>query len=58
MNLGLGQIAADAVIVLCNCAEPPRIAATLAGEASYDDLPESRGGLLRARRLAGVLLRS
>lgn len=43
MTLGISEIALNGDVVVCDCAEPPRILAKLAGEAWYDDLTESLG---------------
>ncbi len=39
----MGETAADQDIVLCQCPEPPRIVARLAGEAWCDDMAEVAG---------------
>lgn len=39
----MGETAANGDVVLCDCATPPRIVATLAGESWCDDLAETMG---------------
>ncbi|MDR5853351.1 PAAR domain-containing protein [Caballeronia sp. LZ062] len=43
MTIGGSEIALDNDVVVCDCAEYPRLFARLAGEAWYDDLAESLG---------------
>lgn len=43
MTLGASEIALDNDLVVCGCAEHPRIVAKLAGEAWYEDMAETLG---------------
>ncbi|BBQ01625.1 hypothetical protein BSFA1_67530 (plasmid) [Burkholderia sp. SFA1] len=43
MTLGSSEIALDQDLMVCGCPEHPRVVATLAGEAWYDDLAETLG---------------
>ena len=49
----MGETAADGDVVLCNCAVPPRIVATLAGDAWCDDLVETMGVVTCSTTIAG-----
>ncbi|WP_348600514.1 PAAR domain-containing protein [Cupriavidus sp. BIS7] len=50
--LFMGEIALDGDIVMCRCATPPRIVATLAGETWYEDMGEDSGEVVAASGLA------
>jgi hypothetical protein len=49
----MGETAADGDVVLCNCATPPSIVATLAGDSWCDDLAETMGVVTSSRKVAG-----
>ncbi|SAK88682.1 hypothetical protein AWB75_06076 [Caballeronia catudaia] len=51
MNFFISEIAAHDDVVVCGCSEHPRIFATLAGEAWYDDMAESLG-VIKSRSAA------
>jgi hypothetical protein len=49
----MGETAADGDVVLCNCATPPRIVATLAGDSWCDDLAETMGVVASSQTVGG-----
>jgi hypothetical protein len=51
----MGETAADGDIVLCNCATPPRIVATLAGNSWCDDLAETKSVAASSRTVSDVV---